>query len=142
MIRQHDTLVIAQGTFRVVLTRSYRVATVIEIEESALGPLHLLFEVCVDYGPIFQTGSLLGGLKHGLDHAGHDLGKLEHDAKKSADKAFHAAASAAKDVALPAFQVVRDAASSGAKAVTPQSTVIATAAPSALSFSSAGAFGP
>ncbi|HEY5240915.1 MAG TPA: hypothetical protein VIJ22_05600 [Polyangiaceae bacterium] len=114
MIRQHDTYVIAHGTLRVVLTRSGRVAAVIDLEESALGPLHLLFEVCVERGPIFQTGSLLGGLTHGIEHVSHDLGNVEHDATKSAEHAFHAAASVAKDVALPAFQVVKDAASSGA----------------------------
>ena len=118
MIRQHDTCVLAQGSFRVVLTRSGRVAIAIEVEESALGPLHLLFEVQVGRRMIFQTGSLLGGLQHGIEHAGHNLGKVEHDATKSADHAFHAAAAASKQVALPAMHVVRNAAATGAHLIT------------------------
>ena len=114
MTRQHDTHVLAQGTFRVVLTRSGRVAIAIELEESALGPLHVLFEVGVERGTIFQTGSLLGGLRHDVAHAAHDLGKVEQDATKSAEKTFHAAATASKELALPAMHVVSNAAATGA----------------------------
>ena len=81
MSRQHDTYVVAQGTFRVVLTRTGRVATAIEVEESALGPLHLLFEVAIDRAPIFQTGSFLGGIKHGV--AEMDLLAIRHEAGES-----------------------------------------------------------
>jgi hypothetical protein len=104
MIRTHDTHVLAQGTFRVVMTAAGRVATAIVVDESALGPLHLLFEVGVD--PIFQTGSIFGGLRHEVD-------KAEHEASKAAEHTFHAAAAAAKEVAVPAFGVVKNAAASG-----------------------------
>ena len=107
MIRQHDTHILSQGTFRVVLTGSGRVAAVIEVEESALGPLALLFEVGIDQGSIFRTGSLFGGIEHGIEH-------VEHDAKKAAEKTFQVAATASKDVAAPAFQVAKRAAATGA----------------------------
>jgi hypothetical protein len=117
MIRQHDTYVISQGTFRVVLTRTGRVAAVIEVEESALGPLHLLFEVGVQRGPIFRTGSFIDDVGHGISHAAHDIGHAAQDVGRAAGHAaegtFNATSKVATTLARPAFNIVRDAAAGG-----------------------------
>ena len=123
MIRcQHDTCIVSEGTFRVLLTSTGRVAAVIEVDDSALGPLRLLYEV--DTRPVFRTGSLFGGLKHGLDqvahgveHAAHDVGHaaqdVGHAAARAAEGTFDGASKIATTMARPAFNIVRDAAAGG-----------------------------
>lgn len=134
MIRQHDVHVIAQGTFRIVLTRGYRVAAVIHVEESALGPLSLLFEVGtarhmpLPHAPLhfhtggFDLGHVVSDIGHAVDHAAHDVGHaVEHAAKdvghvaaKAAEGTFNAASKAVTTLATPAFEVVKGAAAGGA----------------------------
>ena len=119
MIRcQHNTCVVSEGTFRVLLTSSGRVAAVIEVDESAFGPLRLLFEV--DTGPVFRTGSLVGAAKHGLEHAEHGVEHVAHAAEdmghaaaRAAEGTFDATSKAATTLARPAFNIVRDAAGAG-----------------------------
>lgn len=123
MIRQHDVQVLAEGTFRVVLTSRGRVAAVVDVEESALGPLHLLFEVSASPAlPAVQTGSLFGDIGRTFQHVVHDVGHavehaggdVAHIAGGAAEQAFNAASKVATTVARPAFNLARDAAASGA----------------------------
>ena len=116
MIRQHETYVLAEGTFRVVLTRSGRIFAAIDLEESALGPLHLAFEIGVPL--TFQTGSLIGRIAHGVEHAGRDIGhgfeQAGRDLGHVAEGTFDATAKVSTTLARPAFNIVRDAAAGGA----------------------------
>ena len=119
MIRQHDVQVVtdgdtlAEGTFRVVLTRSGRVVTAIDIPDSALGPLHLAFAVSTGTETLstFATGSLLGSLGRTIGHATHDVA---HVVGGAAEGAFNVASAAATTIARPAFDISRDAAAAGA----------------------------
>jgi hypothetical protein len=106
--RRHDVQVLAEGTFRVVLTDRGRVAAVVELDESALGPLHLLFPVSES---TTQTGFSFDDIGHAVSHA---AGDVTHAVGNAAEQTFHAASKVAGDVARPAFNVARDAAASGA----------------------------
>jgi hypothetical protein len=122
VIRQHDVQVVAegdvlaQGTFRVVLTPGRRVVTVIDVPDSALGPLHLVFEVSrsAEAASAFATGSLFGDIGHAFGSVVRDVG---HVAEKAAEGAFNAASKVATTVARPVFDITRDAAAAGAELV-------------------------
>lgn len=105
--RRHEVQVLTEGTFCVVLTDSGRVAAIIELDESALGPLHLLF-------PVSESTTQTG---FGLDDIGHAVSDVGRAAEHVAEQTFHAASKVAGDVARPAFTVARDAASSGAQLI-------------------------
>ncbi len=87
MIRQHDVQIltegedgslVAQGTFRVVLTRNRRVVTAIDVPDSALGPLHLVFAVSPESmlatATSFQTAGFFDDMGRSFQHVGHDVG--------------------------------------------------------------------
>jgi hypothetical protein len=131
MIRQHDVHVIAQGTFRIVLTREHRVAALIYVDETELGPLKLLFEVVTARHlppPLtfrtggFDLGHVVSDIGHAVDHAAHDVGHaVEHAARdvghvaaKAAEHTFNVASKAVTTLATPAFEVVKGAAAGGA----------------------------
>ena len=122
MIRQHDVQVIAEGdalaegTFRVVLTKGRRVVTAIDVPDSALGPLHLVFTVSqgAEAPSTFATGSIFGDIGHALGSAFGDIG---HVAEKVAEGTFNAASKVATTVARPVFDITRDAAAAGAELV-------------------------
>jgi hypothetical protein len=133
MIRQQDVHVLGEGTFRVIMTRGRRVAAVIDVPESALGPLHLMFEVTRPPVMIYKTAGLFDGIAHAVGHVvndvghavghvtndvGHALGHaaqdVGHAAEHAAEGAFNAASKVATTVARPAFNLARDAAASGA----------------------------
>jgi hypothetical protein len=122
MIRQHDVQVVAEGdaladgTFRVVLTSEGRLITAIDVPDSALGPLHLVFVVSsgAQMSSTFATGSLFGGLGRTVGHIAHDVG---HAAETAGEGAFNLASSAAASLARPAFDLTRDAAAAGASLV-------------------------
>ena len=121
MIKQYDVQVLsedgdttlAEGTFRIVLTRSHRLVTAIDIPDSALGPLHLAFAVSPQSmtPSKFATGSLFGDIGHAFSHVAHDVG---HGLEKAAEGTFNAASTVATTLARPAFDVTRDAAAAGA----------------------------
>jgi hypothetical protein len=121
VIRQHDVQVLlseddevlGEGTFRVVLTRSRRVVTAIDIPDSALGPLHLVFAVSPQsrMASTFQTGSLFGDLGHTFEHVARDMG---HGVGQAAEATFNAGSKVATTLARPAFDITRDAAAAGA----------------------------
>ena len=94
MIRQHDVQVLAEGTFRVVLTGKRRVVTVIDVPDSALGPLHLVFAVSPEAmaATSFTTGSIFGDIGHAFSSAAHDVG---HAVEKAAEGTFNAASKVA-----------------------------------------------
>jgi hypothetical protein len=122
--RQHDVHVLAEGTFRVVMTGRGRIAAVIELQESALGPLHLMFAV-QEQPPVFQTGWFGDDIVHSVSHVVNDAGHavshavndVGHAAGHVADQAFDSAAKAATAVARPVFNVARDAAGAGAQLI-------------------------
>jgi hypothetical protein len=123
VIRQHDvqilsedSAVLAEGTFRVVLTRGRRVVTAIDIPDSALGPLHLVFAVSPQSTTpsTFATGSVFGGIGRAFGHVAHDVG---HDLSDAAEGTFNAASKVATTVARPAFDLTRDAAAAGASLI-------------------------
>jgi hypothetical protein len=104
MLRTHD-VVIADGTFRVVLTPKHRVVAVLDAPVTMLGPLHVAFE---------------------LDRSAHARPRVEgsietagffDDISKSAEGVFNTASKAATTVARPAFDVMKSAASEGAHVI-------------------------
>jgi hypothetical protein len=123
VIRQHDVQVLsedsevlAEGTFRIVLTRGRRVLTAIDLPDSALGPLHLVFAVSPQsmMATTFATGSVFGDIGHAFGHAAHDVG---HGLEKAAQGTFDVASKVATTLARPAFDITRDAAAAGAHLV-------------------------
>ena len=125
MIRQHDVQVLAEdsesdvlgeGTFRVVLTRSRRVVTAIDIPDSALGPLHLVFAVSPQsmMASSFATAGFFEDVGHWSEHAVHDVG---HGLGKAAEATFNAGSKVATTLARPAFDITRDAAAAGASLI-------------------------
>jgi hypothetical protein len=111
-----DSDVLAEGTFRVVLTRGRRVIIAIDAPDSALGPLHLVFAVSREsmVASTFATGSLFGDIGHTFDHVAHDVG---HGLGKAAEGTFNAASKVATTLARPAFDITRDAAAAGASLI-------------------------
>lgn len=124
MIRQHDVQVLlaeddqvlGEGTFRVVLTRSHRVVTAIDLPDSALGPLHLVFAVSPGsmIASTFATSGFFEDVGHWTEHAVHDAG---HGLGKAAEATFNAGSKIATTLARPAFDITRDAAAAGASLI-------------------------
>ncbi len=107
VVRQHD-IVVAEGTFRVVLTHNHRLFAAIDAPRSPLGPLHLAFEV--DRGPEFSNAHrvalpTVGRVPPYVEVSGFfdDIGKA---VSRTAEKAFNTASKAATTLARP---VVRTA---------------------------------
>jgi hypothetical protein len=98
MRRQHDVQVLAEGTFRVVLTRSGRVVLAIDVPDSALGPLHLAFGV--GEGPGAPWADWMA-------------------ADSVVERMYQEASARAATMARPACALARDAASIGALLVAP-----------------------
>jgi len=126
VIRQHDVQIVAEdegdlvaeGTFRIVLTRSYRVVTAIDVPDSALGPLHLVFAVSPEsilaQATTFQTAGLFDNVGHSFEHVGHDLG---HSFAKAAEGTFNAGSKVATTLARPAFELTKASAAVSALVV-------------------------
>jgi hypothetical protein len=110
MLRTHD-VVIADGTFRVVMTPRRRIVAALDVHESMLGPLHLAFEI--DRAPHLPAGVSPHVLEQSITTAGvfDDVG---HFVSKAAGDTFNAASHAASSVAHPAFDIVKAAAAQGA----------------------------
>jgi hypothetical protein len=114
MLRSHD-VVLAEGTFRVLLTPRHRVVAVLDATTSPLGPLHIAVDIdrsaylpaqvppSVLTDPSFVTGGLFDDISHAITGA--------------ASGAYHAAAKASDIVASPSFQVLTKAAGEGAALV-------------------------
>jgi hypothetical protein len=110
-LRTHD-VVLAEGTFRVVLTEKRRVLAVLDAPTTALGPLHIVLAVdrepylaegisplVLTQRPMVETAGLFDDIGHAVSHA--------------AEGAFNAASHAATAIARPAFNLVKAASSEG-----------------------------
>jgi hypothetical protein len=111
MLRTHD-VVVADGTFRIVLTPKRRVIAVLDAPQTLLGPIHAAFE-------LDRSQHLPPGVpEHVLTDPSHvtagifdDIG---HAVSKAAEGAFNTASKVATTVARPAFDVLKHAAGEGA----------------------------
>jgi hypothetical protein len=119
-LRTHD-VVIADGTFRVVMTAKRRVIAVIDAPHTSLGPLHLVFSV--DRSPFLPHGvSPLVLEPHDVrtmvtagifDDIGHAFSSVAHGVEHAAEGAFNAASKVATTLTRPVFNVVKAATSEG-----------------------------
>ena len=121
MLRQHDS-VLAEGTFRIVLTDNHRVLAVLDAPHTMLGPLHVMVEIDRrsqrPRQPIdFHNAHLFPG--HAVGFSFSDIGDAIGHA---AEKTFNAASKVVTTIARPAFDIAKHAASAGAH-------LIATATP-------------
>lgn len=113
-LRTHD-VVLAEGTFRVVLTEKRRVLAVLDAPTTALGPLHIVLGI--DRAPFLPRGVSPMILAPGAAAAmstGFDLGDVGKAIGHAAEGAFDAASKVATTVARPAFDVVKTASGEGA----------------------------
>jgi hypothetical protein len=121
-LRTHD-VVLAEGTFRVVLTAKRRVLAIVDAPETALGPLHLV--LAVDRSRFLPDGvSPLVMIPHRtietagfFDDIGHAFSGAAHAVEHAAEGAFNAASHVATTVARPAVNVVEAAAKEGVHAI-------------------------
>jgi hypothetical protein len=107
MRRTHD-VVLAEGTFRVVLTAQRHVIAVLDAPHTMLGPVHIALEV--DREPFLPSGADPRILRS------HETGRESdhHAARRAGEGAFHEASLAAPSVAHPAFDLLRHATGEGA----------------------------
>ncbi len=118
-LRTHD-VVLADGTFRILMTPKRRVVAIVDAPTTALGPLHIA--LAVDRAPYLPRSVPPLVLTHpesvetaGLfDDIGHAFGSAAHAVEHAAEGAFNAASKVATTVARPAFDVVKAAAGEGA----------------------------
>ncbi len=122
-IRQHD-VVIADGTFRIVLTRTKRLYAVIDATETLLGPLHLAFEVDRGIPPDLLHREELAkrGMHPPYIEVGGIFGDIGSFISKAAESTFNAVSKVATTVSRPVFDLTKTAAShvmQGIAAATP-----------------------
>ena len=119
-LRQHD-VVLADGSFQIVLTDRRRLFAVIDAPTTALGPLRVTLEIDRrarrDELALTQhtvSGDSVGGIFDDIGHAVSNVAKgVSHTVEHAAEGAFNAASKAATTLARPVFNVVRDVTSSG-----------------------------
>ncbi len=116
-LRTHD-VVLAEGTFRIVLTGKRRVLAVVDAPTTALGPLHIV--LAVDRSRFLPEGvsplvlSPRAMEAAGIfDDIGHAFSGAAHAVEHAAEGAFNAASHAATTIARPAFDLVKAASSEG-----------------------------
>ena len=109
-LRTHD-VVLADGTFRVVLTEKHRVLAVLDAPTTALGPLHIVLAVA--RSPFLPNGVSPLVLSQPTVETGFDLGDIGKAVSHAAEGAFNAASHAATTIARPAFNLVKAASSEG-----------------------------
>jgi len=111
-LRTHD-VVLADGTFRVVLTENRRVLAVLDAPTTALGPLHIVLAVA--RAPFLPNGvSPLVLTQPATIETGFDLGDIGKAVSHAAEGAFNTVSHVATTIARPAFEVVKAAAGEGA----------------------------
>jgi hypothetical protein len=113
-LRTHD-VVIADGTFRIVLTPRRRVIAVLDAPQTMLGPLHVALQI--DREPFLAPGVsplVLAEPSHATAGLFDDIG---HAISHAAEGAFNAASHVATTVARPAFDVLKTAAGQGANLI-------------------------
>lgn len=111
-IRQHD-VVIADGTFRVVLTQNHRLFAVIDAKETLLGPVHIALEVDRGIDPELLHRAALArrGLHPQYIQVGGIFGDIGNFISKAAEGAFNTVSKVVTTVARPVFDVAKTAAS-------------------------------
>jgi hypothetical protein len=121
MLRTHD-VVLADGTFRLVMTPKRRVIAAIDAPHTLLGPIHVAVEV--DRRSFLPAGApdphdvlarpmtyVTAGFFDDIGHAFSDAGKAIGHA---AEGAFNTVSHAATTIARPAFDIVKGVTSEGA----------------------------
>jgi hypothetical protein len=111
VLRTHDVL-LADGTFRVVLTPKRRVIAVLDAPNTMLGPVHAAVEI--DRGPHLPPGVSAQVLSDARHVTAGIFDDITSTVSKAAEGAFNAASKAATTVARPAFDVLKHAAGEGA----------------------------
>jgi hypothetical protein len=132
-LRTHD-VVLADGTFRVVLTSKRRVVAVLDAPTTPLGPLHIV--LAIDRAPFLPPGvsplvlehhaamlanpahvlrsmemaGLFDDIGHFVSHAASDIG---HVVSHAAEGAFNAASKVATTLARPVFDLTKTVTSEG-----------------------------
>ena len=106
MLRTHD-VVLAEGTFRVLLTPKRRVIAILDAPITPLGAMHIALDI--DRGPylpshvapsvLFQPSHVTAGI---FDDIGHAV-------SKAAEGAFNTVSKVATTIARPAFDVLKGA---------------------------------
>jgi hypothetical protein len=114
MLRTHD-VVLADGTFRVVLTPKRRVIAILDAPTTMLGPLHVAVEVdrsgfAWPREPRIERTHETAGFFDDIGHAVDDLGK-------KAEHVFNDTSKVVTSVARPAFDVLKKAAGEGAHVI-------------------------
>jgi hypothetical protein len=111
-LRTHD-VVLADGTFRVVLTENRRVLAVLDAPTTALGPLHIVLAVA--RAPFLPNGvSPLVLTQPATIETGFDLGDIGKAVSHAAEGAFNTVSHVATTIARPAFEAVKAATGEGA----------------------------
>jgi hypothetical protein len=111
MLRTHD-VVLADGTFRIVLTPKRRVIAVLDAPETMLGPIHVALEIDRSpHLPAHISPSVLLDPSHVTAGIFDDIGD---GISKAAEGVFNAASKTATTVARPVFDVLKHAAGEGA----------------------------
>jgi hypothetical protein len=117
-LRTHD-VVLADGSFRVLMTPRRRVVAVLDAPTTALGPLHIV--LAVDRAPFLPHGVSPLVLRHPMtmetagffDDIGHAFSGAAHAVEHAAEGAFNAVSHVATTIARPAFDIVKAASSEG-----------------------------
>ncbi len=113
-LRQHDS-VLAEGTFRIVMTDQHRILAVLDAPHTMLGPLHLMVEIDrgLRHRHSFESdrARLLQAHGHAVGFSFSDIGDAIGHA---AESTFNAASKVATTLARPVFNVAKHAAAAGA----------------------------
>jgi hypothetical protein len=109
-LRTHD-VVLADGTFRVVLTEKHRVLAVLDAPTTALGPLHIVLAVA--RAPFLPNGISAAVLERPTMETGFDLGDIGKAVSHAAEGAFNAVSKVSTTIARPAFEAVKAATGEG-----------------------------
>ena len=113
-LRQHDS-VLAEGTFRIVMTDKYRVFAVVDAPHTMLGPLHLMLEIDRGLRHRHSFDSDRAHVLQGHEHAvGSIFGDIGNALGHAAESTFNAVSKVATTIARPVFDVAKHAASAGA----------------------------
>lgn len=111
MLRTHD-VVLAEGTFRVVLTPKRRVIAVLDAPITPIGAMHVAFDIDrARYLPSHISPQVLSHPSFVTAGIFDDIG---HFVSKAAEGAFNTVSKVATTVARPAFNILKGAAGEGA----------------------------
>lgn len=116
-LRTHD-VVVADGTFRVLMTPKRRVIAILDAPQTALGPVHIAVQI--GRAPFLPRGVSPKVLQSGIETAGvfdsigHAIGDVAKVTEHAAEGAYNATTHAASSIAKPTFSLLKGAAAEGA----------------------------